>query len=687
MSTPLHPPVAEKRPHNITTHGHARVDDYYWLRGKSEPDVLAHLKAENEYMTAQTAHLEGLRETLYNEMVGRIKETDDSVPLRKGDFFYYTRTEEGKQYRIYCRKFQSLDAPEEILVDLNAIDAENDFAYLSMGIYDISPDHTILAYGLDTTGAETYTIRFKQLSTGDHLEDVIENAAGSSEWGDNQTYFYTTEQEETKRSHKLFRHALGTVQADDVLVYHEPDALFNVYVGKTRDEQLLITGSFGIETIEIYFLRTETPSAEFTLVEERTNGLRYDLDHRDGLLYIVTNADGATNSKLVTTPIGTPGRANWTTLVEHRDDVRLYSIDLFQNHMVRYERANGLTQLVVVDFRTNASHTIDFPEPVYKTSVGSNAIFDTDTVRINYTSMVTPASVYDYNMDTRERELKKQQPVLGGYDSALYKTERIFATAEDGKQVPISLVYRKDAWDGKPAPLHLYGYGSYGVTIDPTFSSNRVSLLDRGMVFAIAHVRGSQMLGRQWYDDGKFFNKRNTFTDFVACAKHLIADGYSEPSKMTMEGRSAGGLLMGAVLNIAPDLFKAAVAGVPFVDVVTTMLDESIPLTVGEFDEWGNPKDAEFYHYMLSYSPYDNVKAQDYPAILVTAGLNDPRVAYWEPAKWVAKLRETKTDSNQLILKMHMGAGHFASSGRYDYLKDIAFDYAFILDHLGLAAD
>ncbi len=687
MTQPSKPPVAEKRPFEITTHGHKRVDDYYWMRDKTNQDLLDHLAAENDFMKAQTAHLEDLRTTLYEEMVGRIKETDDSVPLRDGDFFYYTRTEQGKQYSIYCRKFQSLDAEEQVLVDLNVIDDENEFEYLRMGVYDVSPDHKLLAFGLDTTGAETYTIRFKDLATGELLDDVIENAAGSAEWGDNTTFFYTTEEESTKRSYKLFRHTLGTPQADDALIYHDPDALFSVYVGKTRDEQLLITGSWGIELMELYFLDASTPYGDFTMVEPRTQGLRYDLDHRDGLLYIVTNADDSTNSKLVTTPIDKPGRANWTTLLEHRETVRLHHVELFKNNMVRYERANGLTQLVVHDFRSNEQHTIEFPESIYTTSVGANAMYDTDTLRVRYASMVTPASVYDYNMDSRERALKKQQPVLGGYDSSQYVTERVFASAEDGKQIPISLVYRKDAWNGSPAPLHLYGYGSYGITVDPTFSSNRISLLDRGMIFAIAHVRGSQMMGRQWYDDGKFFHKRNTFTDFVACAEHLIANNYTQPDKMTMEGRSAGGLLMGAVLNIAPHLFKAAVAGVPFVDVVTTMLDETIPLTVGEFDEWGNPKDAEYYHYMLSYSPYDNVKKQDYPAILVTAGLNDPRVAFWEPAKWVAKLRETKTDDNQLILKMHMGAGHFASSGRYDYLKDIAFDYAFMLDHLGLAGD
>ena len=686
MNQSIQPPVAEKRPFEITTHGHTRVDDYFWMREKTSPDLLAHLEAENAYMTAMTDHLAPLREKLYEEMVGRIKETDDSVPVREDDYYYYSRTEQGKQYGIHCRKPGSLDAAEEVLIDLNAINDANEFAYLSMGVYETSPDHKLLAYGLDTTGAETYTIRFKDLATGELLEDVIENAAGSAEWGDNNTFFYTTEQESTKRSDKLYRHALGTAQSDDVLVYHEPDELFNVSPYKTKDKQYLFVGSFGIETYEVHYLDAATPLADFQLFEARQHGVRYVVDHRDGLFYIVTNADGATNSKLMTCGADNPTRANWVELIPNRDDVKLYGVELFANYMVREERASGLTQLVVTDFRSDDTHTIDFPEPIYTVSAGANPDFNSETLRLNYTSMVTPASIFDYNMASRERELMKQQPVLGGFDSAEYKTERIFATADDGKQVPISLVYRKDAWDGStPTTLHLYGYGSYGMTVDPIFSSNRISLLDRGLVFAIAHVRGSQMLGRHWYDDGKFLNKRNTFTDFIACAKHVIANGYTVPEKMSMEGRSAGGLLMGAVLNMAPELFKAAVAGVPFVDVVSTMLDETIPLTVGEFDEWGNPKDEEYYYYMLSYSPYDHVEAKDYPNILVTAGLNDPRVQYWEPAKWVARLRAMKTDDNVLIMKMHMGAGHFSSSGRYDYLKDIAFEYAFVLDQLGLA--
>lgn len=675
------PPVADKRPVTLTTHDHQRVDPYFWLREKENPDVIAYLEAENAYMKEMTAHTAKLQKTLYDEMVGRIQETDESVPIKDGDYYYYSRTEEGKQYTIFCRKHLSLDADEEILLDVNIFGEQH--KYVVLGIFEISPDHQLLAYGLDTTGAETYTIRVKNLATGELLEDVIEQAAGSAEWGNNNTLFYTTE-DEAKRSDKLWRHTLGTPQSDDITIFHEPNALYRVYPYKTSDEQYLVVGSLGIETYEMHTLDLSDPMGALRVVQPRQAGMRYDVEHRDGVFYIVTNADGATNSKLVTAPAGAPSKDNWVDLIGHRPKVRLYSIDMFADYLVCSERENGLTQLRVRHHDTGDDHIITFPEPVYKTETGANAEYNTDTVRITYTSMTTPKSTIDYNMVTRERELKKQEPVLGDFDAANYVTDRIWATADDGKQIPISLVYRKGAWSGTPTTLHLYGYGSYGATIDPAFNANRLCLLDRGIVFALAHVRGSQMMGREWYDDGKFLNKRNTFTDFIACAKHVIANNYTTPDLMTMEGRSAGGLLMGAVLNLAPELFKGAIAGVPFVDVVTTMLDESIPLTVGEFDEWGNPKDPEYYEYMLSYSPYDNVEAKAYPHILVTAGLNDPRVQYWEPAKWVAKLRDTKTDDNKLIMKMHMGAGHFASSGRYDYLKDIAFDYAFILDTFGI---
>ncbi|MCO5193261.1 MAG: S9 family peptidase [Anaerolineae bacterium] len=678
----LQPPVAEIRPKNLTIHNHTRTDNYYWLREKHNPDVIAYLEAENAYTEAMTAHTADLRDKLYAEMVGRIQETDDTVPARKGAYFYYSRTEEGKQYRIYCRKHGSLDAPEEILLDMNIFGDQHD--YVVLGIYEASPDHNLLAYGLDTTGAETYTIRVKNLQTGELLNDVIEQAAGSAEWGDDNTFYYTTE-DDAKRADKMWRHTLGTQQTDDILIIHEPDALYRVFPYKTRDERYLMVKLYGIETQETQFIDLAQPNGALVPIQPRIAGMRYTVDHRDGLFYIVTNADESPNNKVVTVSADNPAKANWRDWLPHRDDVKLDAIDLFAGHMALTERANGLRQLRIFDFDSTETHTISFPEPVYTVTVNRNPEYNTTLLRFTYMSLTTPDSVYDYDMDSRDRELKKRKPVLGGYEPDDYQSERIFATAPDGKQVPISIVYRKGARDNGPASLHLYGYGSYGYTIDPTFNSNRLSLLDRGVIFAIAHVRGSQVMGRQWYDEGKFLSKKNTFTDFIACAEHLIANRYTTPQQMTMEGRSAGGLLMGAVLNMAPHLFKGAVAGVPFVDVVTTMLDESIPLTVGEFDEWGNPKDKTYYDYMLSYSPYDNVEAKDYHNILVTAGLNDPRVQYWEPAKWVAKLRTLKTDDNVLIMKMHMGAGHFSSSGRYDYLKDVAFDYAFILDMLVLA--
>lgn len=673
------PPVAKKDPFEITTHDHTRTDDYYWMRGKEKPEVIAHLEAENGYAKAKMAHTEALQAALYEEMVGRIQETDSSVPAKRGGFYYYSRTVEGLQYPIYCRAEGAPDADEQVTLDLNEIDKASDSDYLVLGVSTISPNQKILAYGLDQDGSETYVIRFKNLETGALLADTIEGVAGSAVWGDDQTIFYTTE-DDAKRSDKLHRHTLGTAQSDDVMVFHEPDALYSVYPYKTNDDKYLGVISYGIEQHEAYYLDLADPTADLNLIQHREKGIRYDFEHRDGVFYIVTNADGASNSKVVTASASDPSRANWVDFVPHRPDVKLYGIDVFQNYIVRYERVEGIKQIVIMNLADGSEHQIEMHEPVYTTSGGTNLEFETDVLRFGYTSLTTPSSVYDYNMATKELTLMKQQPVLGGYDAESYVTDRIMATAEDGKQIPMSVVYKKGSWQGKPTNLHLYGYGSYGATIDPGFSLNRISLLDRGLVFVIAHVRGSQMLGREWYEDGKFLNKKNTFTDFIDCAKHLISAGYTTPDMMTMEGRSAGGLLMGAVLNMAPDLFMGAIAGVPFVDVITTMLDESIPLTVGEFDEWGNPKDPDYYDYMLSYSPYDNLEAKAYPHILVTAGLNDPRVAYWEPAKWVAKLRELKTDDNKLYMKMFMGAGHFSSSGRYDYLKDIAFEYAFLLD-------
>lgn len=678
MNTKLTPPRAEKRPHPITTHGHTRIDNYYWLREKENPEVFAVLEAENAYRDQLMAHTEPLQKTLYDEMVGRIKETDESVPLKDGEYYYYTRTEEGKQYKIYCRKYGSLDGEEQILLDLNAINDANDYDYLSLGLFDVSLDHAILAYGLDTTGTELYTVRFLDLRTGEHLPDVLEDVSYYGEWAKGEYYFYATD-DAARRTDKIHLHRLGYTQTADKLVYHEPDNIFSAFLGLTRDEEYIFIGSYSSETYEMSYIPAATPSVSPTLIHPREKGLRYSVSHRKGQFYIVTNADDAVDSKLMVAPVESCGRENWVELVPHRENVRLYDVTMFDDYMVRHEREDGLTGVVITQFSTNETHTIQFEEPIYTVHIDENAEFDTDLIRINYTSLVTPRTIYDYDMRGRTLDLKKRTPVLG-YNAELYTTERIFGTAADGTQIPMSLVYRKGALDERPADVHLYGYGSYGVTIDPSFSSSRVSLLDRGIVYVVAHVRGSQMMGRTWYENGKYLYKRNTFTDFVDCAKHLIAAGYTTPEKMTTEGRSAGGLLMGAVLNVAPELFAGAVCGVPFVDVVTTMLDDSIPLTTGEWEEWGNPQDPTYYDYMLSYSPYDNIKPKAYPKLLVTAGLNDPRVQYWEPAKWVQKLRDIKTDTHPVLLKMYMGAGHFSSSGRYDYLKDTAMEVAFLLD-------
>jgi oligopeptidase B len=661
-------------------HGHTRVDDYYWLRDKKNPEVIEYLDAENEYTLRMTAHLEGFRKKLYDEMVGRIMETDSTAPVRLREFYYYSRTEKGKQYSIHCRKTGSVEAEEEVLLDLNILAESHD--YLRLGVFRMSPDQKLLAYSLDTDGAEDYTIHFKDFSTGDILPDRIKGTSYSAVWAeDNETLFYTT-RDEAKRSYRLFRHKLGTDPAEDVLVHQEDDQLFSVTVSKTRDRRYLVLKINSYESSESHILEANNPANNFRLVRPRRKGLEYSLHHRKGTFYIHTN-DRATNFKVMTVKASTM-EENWLEFIPHRENVLVKELALFKNYMVVHERENGKQTLRLLDFNNGESRYVHFPEPVYTVSGASNPDFTSGVYRFVYSSLTTSNSVIDYSSETSEWTLVKQKPVLGGYDPTNYETERVYAIAEDGTEIPISLVYRKDFNRDSSAPLLLYGYGSYGASMNPSFNSSRLSLMDRGFVYAIAHVRGGQEMGRQWYEDGKFLNKKNTFTDFITCARHLIDEGYTSRERLAIMGRSAGGLLIGAVLNLAPKLFKVAVAGVPFVDVVTTMMDESIPLTVGEFEEWGNPRDEEYYDYMLSYSPYDNVEEKDYPHILVTAGLNDPRVAYWEPAKWTAKLRRLKTDDNLILLKTFMGAGHFSSSGRYDYLKDLVFEYAFIMDMLGI---
>ena len=686
----MKPPVAKTIVQETEAHGHRRSDAYAWLKNKDDPEVIAYLKAENAYTDHEMASTEDLQRTLYDEMVARIQETDLSVPIRMDAYLYYSRTEEGRQYPIFCRREGGEDAEEEVLLDLNTEAEGHD--YLSLGLFEVSPDHRILAYSLDTTGAESYTLRFKDLTGGDMLADVIEGVSYSLEWAnDSRTVFYTVE-DHAKRPHRLLRHELGQ-SGDDALVFEEPDELFRVGLGKTKDHAFLVLRIASIETAECRLLDANLGAADFRPIEPRATGHRYSVEHRDGLLYILSNRD-APNFKLMTAPVDRPEEANWREMLAHDPGIMLNGLDMFEDFLAIYERRSGLRSIRVLTFEESqgagaspAGHQVAFDEPVYTVSGGRNPMFRSRTLRLTYTSLTTPASVYDYDMVTRERQLLKRQPVLGDFDVDDYESERLFVTAGDGAKIPVSLVYRKGLERNGANPCLLYGYGAYGASMDPGFSSHRLSLLDRGMVYAIAHIRGGQEMGRQWYDQGKFLNKKNSFEDFIASGRALIEGGYTRSDRLAIMGGSAGGLLVGAVLNMAPDLIKAAVAKVPFVDVINTMLDESLPLTVPEYEEWGNPKDPDFFEYILGYSPYDNVEARDYPHILVTAGLNDPRVHYWEPAKWTAKLRTLKTDGNRLVLKTNMGAGHGGASGRYDALKELAFDYAFILDALGVTAE
>jgi oligopeptidase B len=600
--------------------------------------------------------------------------------VRKGDHWYYSRTVEGLQYSIRCRRTGAEDAPEQILLDENVLAEGHDF--FSLGAFSPSPDHRLLAYSTDYDGDEVFTIRVRDLATGEDLPDEISGAYYGATWAlDNDTLFYTV-LNDAKRPWRVYRHRLGTAQADDVVVFEEPDEAFYIGVGRTRDDRFLLITADSKITSEVRVLEADDPTGAFRVIEPRRAGIEYGIDHHGDRFLIVTN-DEAENFRLVEAPDSDPGRANWRDVVAHRDDVKLDDVDAFAGHLVLYERAEAVSRIAVVDLATGEQHVIDQPEDVSTTYPGDNPEFHTTTLRFGYTSLVTPSSVFDYDLRTRRRVLRKQQPVLGGYDPAGYETRRVWATADDGTQIPISIVHRKGVTADGTAPCLLYGYGSYEISRDPTFSSIRLSLLDRGFVFAIGHIRGGGEMGRRWYDDGKLLRKRNTFTDFIACAEHLVADGWSAPDKLVIRGGSAGGMLMGAVVNERPELFRAVVAEVPFVDCVTTILDESLPLTVIEWDEWGNPNQPEIYEYMKTYSPYDNVAARDYPAMLVTAGLNDPRVSYWEPAKWVAKLRVTKTDDNPLLLKTEMGAGHMGPSGRYDAWRDEAFVLSFVLDAVG----
>ena len=688
----LPPPVAPVQPVTHRNHGDARVDHYYWLRERDNPAVLAYLEAENQYTEAMLAHTEALQDSLYEEMKNRIKETDESVPVAHGGYFYYHREEEGKQYRIYCRKKGSLDADEQVLIDLNAEAEGRD--YLRMGNFAVSPDHSLLAFALDTDGSETYTLRVKDLETGNLLPDRIENTYYGLEWGkDNRTLFYTT-LDPALRPYKLHRHRLGDADTDDDVVYHEEDERYFLRLYKAKSERFIFFALGSAVTTEVYAIDAEDPGGQPLLIQSRVQDMEYFVTHhcsRSGeeRFLILTNWE-AENFRVMAAPVDAPARENWQELIPHSAEVMLDYIEPFQDFLVVWERESGLTHIRIQDLRTGTffagkdgpSHRVEQLEPVYTVSQGQNPEFASQVLRYRYTSLVSPPTVFDYEMENRDRTLRKQDEV-NGYDPTAFTTERIWAAAPDGVRVPVSLVSPADMEKDGQNPCLLIGYGSYGMSYDPSFSSNLVSLLQRGFVVAFAHIRGGGEMGRQWKEDGKYLRKKNTFTDFIACAETLLERKYTSPQRLTISGRSAGGLLMGAVTNMRPDLFAGVVAGVPFVDVVNTMLDASIPLTVIEWEEWGNPDDPAYYRYMMSYSPYDNVEAKDYPAILATAGLNDPRVQYWEPAKWVAKLRACKTDDNPLLLKTEMGAGHFSKSGRYDYLEEVALEYAFILDTTG----
>ncbi|GAX43352.1 oligopeptidase B [Tolypothrix sp. NIES-4075] len=677
----VNPPIAEKQPQVLELHGDRRIDDYFWLRESDNKKAIAYLEAENAYTESMMQHTEALQTKLYNEMLARIQETDLSVPFRKDDYYYYSRTEEGKAYPIHCRKKGSLDATEQVLLDQNELAQGHEF--FSLGVFQISPNHQILAYSTDTSGSEQYTLFFLDLNTFELYSETIPETYFSFTWGnDNQTVFYT-KINTANRPYQLFRHTLQTPTTEDVLIYHEPDDTYNLDLGKTRSEAYILMILHSSITTEIHYLDANNPTGDFQIIHPRTTGMEYDVEHHSDYFYIVTN-DEATNFKLVKTPVATPNKENWQTVIPHREDVMLSGVSLFTNHLVIYERKAGLQTARVQNLSTGKESNITFPEPTYTFYEGNNPEFNTNILRFNYTSLITPLSVFDYDMETDKRELKKETEVLGGYDKSHYKSEWLMATAKDGTQIPISIVYKQGTNKDGKNPLFLTGYGSYGYSYPVMFSSTRLTLLDRGMVYAIAHIRGGEEMGRKWYEDGKFLQKKNTFTDFIACAEYLIAEKWTQSDRLVISGGSAGGLLMGAVINMRPDLFKVVVADVPFVDVVTTILDTSLPLSAMEWEEWGNPNDKVYYDYMKSYSPYDNVEAKDYPDILITAGLNDSRVKYWEPAKWTAKLRELKTDNNILLLKTNMSAGHGGASGRYESLKELAFDYAFILDRLGL---
>lgn len=679
-------PLAPKHPHSISQHGRTRTDDYFWMRFREDPPVIQYLKAESDYLDEVMQHTLPLQEKLFLEMKGRIKETDTSAPEKNGSYFYYTRNEQGKQYPLYCRKKDTLDGPEEILLDQNTLAEGKTFCRI--GAFSVSPDGNKLAYSVDPDGSENCLLYIKDLVTGENLPETFSNTWGSVyahsgvEWAsDSQTFFYLA-LDAAQRPFKLYRHTLGTDIDKDEMVFHEDDETFFLFITKTRSNAYIMTYHVSTNTREMRFLPADKPTNDLQLLQARQHGIEYYATHHDDSFIIITN-ENAQNFKVMLTQTSKPGKENWTEIIPHRPDVLVEELEAFQNHLIIIERKDGLHQIRISGPDGNSKlHYVQFPEPAYMIMTEKNPEFESNFFRFNYTSLVTPNSIIDYAMDSHAWNVRKEQEIPSGYNKEDFVSERIHASAPDGTRVPISIVYKKGLVRDGSHPCLLYSYGSYGYSTDPAFNANRLSLLERGFVYAMGHIRGGSEMGRAWYEDGKMLKKRNTFTDFIACADALINEGYTNREKLAIQGGSAGGLLVGAAVTMRPDLFKAVIAKVPFVDVVNTMSDPSIPLTTLEYEQWGNPDDKEYFDYMLSYSPYDNIRPTNYPNMLITTGLNDPRVAYWEPAKFVAKLRALKTDNNLLLLKTNFDAGHAGASGRYDFLKEIAFDFAFLMESL-----
>ncbi|HSD08088.1 S9 family peptidase [Flavobacterium sp.] len=673
-------PVAKIIPKKLKKFGHVRIDNYFWLNDRENPEVIDYLNQENAYYQEKTAHTKDFQKILFEEMKSRIKEDDQSVPYFYNGYYYITRYEKGQNYPIYSRKKESLSAKEEILFDCNEM--AKDKPYFQLGALSISPDNKLALFSYDIVGRRIYSIQIKNLETNEILEDKIENVTGNAVWAnDNKTIFYSDQDNVTLRSDKIYKHKLGSKQADDVLIYFEEDETFNVEIAKSKSRKYLAIESSSTLTTEYQILDADTPDGEFKIFQKRVRGLEYSINHYEDSFYILTNKDKAENFKLMKTPVDKTSKSNWKEVIAHRSDVLLEDIEIFKDFLVLEERQNGLNKIRIMPWSGEGEYYLPFESETYTAYATGNVDFNTDVLRYAYQSMRTPSSVIDFNMKTKTKEIKKEQQVLGGkFDKENYIEERVWATAEDGVKIPISMVYRKGLKKDGKNPLLQYAYGSYGHSMDATFSSTVLSLLDRGFIFAIAHIRGGEDLGRQWYEDGKLLKKKNTFTDFIDCSKFLIAEKYTSPQHLYAEGGSAGGLLMGAVVNTAPELYNGVIAQVAFVDVITTMLDDSIPLTTGEYDEWGNPNVRKYYDYMLSYSPYDNIKPQKSPNMYVSTGLHDSQVQYWEPAKWVAKLRALKTDDNLLFLDTNMDAGHGGASGRFEALKELAKEYSFLLD-------